>query len=235
MMRVPEMPEGAPIGVDELEALKALACASSDLRHEFTSAQALADRLASLTGTAENYSAGGAFLFHEEALDKAHGAGLRYEFEIGLAAWRWLSAYAVLGLSVLARVVRGEPPLAAVVVRELCEEPTLGTLHQVLTLPIDELLVARNDGTSRDLARENRDTLMQRLGLIREIVAERAEVPDDQVDGLRISVFEDEKIDPMYELLLEEMYSLAEQTPYEISWYFRQSLGRAQATDGLHA
>jgi hypothetical protein len=222
MMRVPEMPEGAPIGVEEVEALKALGCACGDLCHEFTSAHALTDRLASLIATAESYSAGAPFDFHERALSEAYGSGARYEFEIGMAAWRWVSAYTVLGLSILARVVRGEPPLDAVVVRDLCQEPTLGTLHEVLTLPVDELLVARHDDNSHNLARESRGHLLQRLAPIREIVARRAQVPVEQAGRLRISVYEDEKTDLLCEPLMEEMLSLAEQTPYEISWYFRQ-------------
>ncbi|MFE2182580.1 hypothetical protein [Streptomyces sp. NPDC059455] len=144
---------------------------------------------------------------------------------VGLLTWRYASAAAVLGTSVLDRVVGGRPALTAAVVTALCEEPTLGQLRDALSIPCTDLLIAR-EPAFRDRHDEERHELLRGVQGVTEFAAGLGDgVPEDAA-GLwagRLTEFDRLGTDPLYEGVLGRLLPFAEQFPNEISWYLKQS------------
>lgn len=223
-MQFPEFTALAPLSKLELEALRSLYVAGSELRHEYESALAVTGRLYRAGDIAETYTGGQAFTHHPEALLKlGHLAG-EYERGVGLLAWGYVSAATVLGTTLLDRLVRGHRPLTAADVTRLCEEPTLGQLRAALSIPLTDLFVAR-EPEARRRRDADRTQLLDRLG---GVFYNAARLDDDKepdevaVAACRLSEVSPPDMDPLYEGLLEPLFPYAEQFPFEISWYLRQ-------------
>ncbi|MFJ1847480.1 hypothetical protein [Streptomyces sp. NPDC088146] len=142
-MAFPRFDERGPLTAAELEALRSLNAAFLTARYEWQSASTLWDRLRSGGDVAELHEARTTFPFYGQAIQEiARGAAV-YERHVALIAWRYTAAAVVLGVTVLQRVAEAKPPLTAATVGELCQEPTLGRLHEALSVPVADLLPER--------------------------------------------------------------------------------------------
>ncbi|MCQ8836462.1 hypothetical protein [Streptomyces malaysiensis] len=224
-MNFPVFTEDAPLAALEIEALRALHVTLQDLRHEYNSALAVTHRSYRLEENAEVYTQGGALAHHPDALHELSRLADHYERGVGLLTWRHASAAAVLGTSILDRVVSGRPTFTAAAVTALCEEPTLGQLRDALSIPCTDLLVAR-EPAFRDRHEEERHLLLRAVEGIIECAAELGEgVPEDAAAlwAGRLTEFDRLGTDPLYEGVLGRLLPFAEQLPYEISWYLKQA------------
>ncbi|MFI6055448.1 hypothetical protein ACIBCO_35850 [Streptomyces violascens] len=225
-MEFPEFTDTAVLTVLEIEALRALHITLQDLRHEFASALALTQRSYRMEGNAELYTQGQALTFHPEALHQAGRLADRYERGVGLLAWRYASAAAVLGTAVLDRVVHDRPAPTAAQVTALCEEPSLGELRE--SLAVTGLLVTR-EPSYREWHDEERNRLLAGVeGTIENATELGDGVPTDtkSVAGGRLTDFDREGADPLYEGILDRLLRYAGQLPMEISWFLNQSAHR---------
>ncbi|MEU1628258.1 hypothetical protein ABZ746_23595 [Streptomyces sp. NPDC020096] len=224
-MDFPVFTEAVPLTALEIEALRALHVTLQDLRHEYESALALTHRCYRLEENAEVYTHGRVLTHHPDALHQLGRLADRYERGVGLLAWRYASAAAVLGTGILDRVVGGRPALTAAAVTALCEEPTLGQLREALSIPCSDLLVAR-EPAFRDRHEEDRHEM---LGAVEGVIVCAAELGDgvpQDASALwsgRLTDFDRLGTDPLYEGVLGQLLRYAEQFPNEISWYLKQS------------
>ncbi|WP_055534324.1 hypothetical protein [Streptomyces graminilatus] len=224
-MEFPEFTDAASLTTLEIEALRALQVTLQDLRNEYESALAVTSRSYRLKGNAEVYTQGRALTHHPDALFRLSRLADRYERGVGLLVWHYASAAAVLGTSILDRVVGGRPKLTAAGVTALCEEPSLGQLRDALSIPCTDLLIAR-ESWFREQRDEDRQGLLRAVEGIVECAAEIGEgVPSDTAAlwAGRLTEFDRVGTDPLYEGVLERLLGFAEQFPSEISWYLKQS------------
>ncbi|MFF5408546.1 hypothetical protein ACFY8K_37585 [Streptomyces misionensis] len=226
-MRLPEFTASAPLTTVEMGAIRSLHHACNLLRAEWQTASTLVDRLTALQDTVEQFDQGAPpFQHHHDALDAARHDAYMYERELGLSAWRYVSAHAVLGITLLDRLVAGRPALTAAAVDELCEEPTLGQLREALLIPAGRLLVTRPEET-RHRADEDRQQLLRALdsicGSIRQL-KENKPMSDQEAAACLLSENSPLGMDPMYDVILDPLFDLAEQTPFEISWFLKHDV-----------
>lgn len=224
-MDFPVFTDAAPLTALEVEALRSLHVTLQDLRHEYESALALTHRSYRLEENAAVYTQGRALTHHPDALHRLGRLADRYERGVGLLSWRYASAAAVLGISILDRVVGGRPALTAAAVTELCEEPALGQLRDALSIPCSDLLIAR-ESAFRDRHEEDRRELLRAVEGVIEYAAELGDgVPTDAAAlwAGRLTDFDRLGTDPLYEGVLGRLLPFADQFPNEISWYLRQS------------
>ncbi|TVL87523.1 hypothetical protein CD790_33115 [Streptomyces sp. SAJ15] len=132
---------------------------------------------------------------------------------------------AVLGTSILDRVVGGRPALSAAAVTALCEEPTLGQLRDALSIPCADLLIAC-EPELRDRHEEERLELLRAVEGVIECAAELGDDVPTEAAALwagRLTDFDRPRTDPLYEGTLQRLLRYADQLPNEISWYLKQS------------
>ncbi|MEV0117652.1 hypothetical protein AB0H77_31165 [Streptomyces sp. NPDC050844] len=221
----PTFTEVAPLTAYEVEALRSLFVTVHDLRHEYESATAVASRMYRMSDNAEIYTQGRSMTHHPEALFQISGHASRFEISVGQVAWRYASASAVLGTTLLDRLVNDRPALTAAVVAALCDEPTLGDLHRALSTPTASLLIARDPDMQR-WHDKDRSELLTRFESVFYNAARMdggPPVDDATVAAGRLSEFERSDHDPLFEGLLEPLIRYSEQFPNEISWYLKQS------------
>ncbi|MET8624732.1 hypothetical protein ABZW30_13400 [Kitasatospora sp. NPDC004669] len=207
----------------EVEALAALSEAVGDLTHEWHSALAVERRARSMGDAAERRLDGAPFGFHTEALSGLYHHAFRYGREIETLLWRYASASAALGITVLDRVVTGKPPLDEESIDRLCEEPTLAELESLLRIPVDRLLGAREAGV-RAREEERRRRLLDGVEAAYEILTD--DMVEDRLDrptaaAAQLSVAAIEGCDAPWVALLDGVLTVAGQAPYEIAFATR--------------
>ncbi|MCX4681879.1 hypothetical protein OG413_42515 [Streptomyces sp. NBC_01433] len=209
-----------------MQALRSLYHACNAGQAAWRSALALVDGLSTQMETVEEYDRGRRFQHHVEAVNAARSGAYRYERELGLTAWRYASAHAVLGITVFDRLVTGTPALTASKVDELCEEPTLEQLRRALSIPVERLLSARKDPSHRKRTDEERQALITMLDCahrdIRVVDAARP-MTEREAWSCRLTDHSPLGTDPMYEGILEPLFNICEETPLEIDWRLRNA------------
>ncbi|WP_405824342.1 hypothetical protein OG705_29495 [Streptomyces sp. NBC_00838] len=226
-MRFPQFDERGPLAAHELEALRSLNAAFLTARYEWQTACTMWDRLYNAGDSAELRRAPMTFSFYEEAVGQlASGVGA-YERRAALVAWRYTAAALVLGVAVLRRVAETEAPLTVTGVEELCQEPTLGQLHEALSVPVADLvperLHAAGPGEREDTARrwaKVRDDVDGVMDLVLEWAADEDEAhprTKDEAATCLLSQHCPPQSDPTYDGVLEPLFRLAEEAPYFIS------------------
>lgn len=224
-MRFPQFDERCPLTTAELEALRSLNAASVTARYEWQSACTLWDRLQSAGDVAELYEAHTMFPFNREALGEVTTGVTAYERHVALIAWRYTAAAVVLGVTVLQRVAEAKPPLMAATVRELCQEPTLGRLHEALSVPVADLVPERENGLADERTRtaqrwtQLRDRVDSTMDLVLEITAEQGKAHPrikNEAAGCLLTEHCPSYTDPVYEGVLEPLFPLAEEVPFGI-------------------
>lgn len=221
-MRFPQLTELASLTTLEAEALRSLHHACNYLKYEWQTALALVDRLGAQRDAIEDYAAHLPFTHHYEATRETGAASYEYERSLGNASWRYASAYAVLGIAVFDRLVQGRPPLTAVTVQGLFEEPTLAQLRDALLIPPSQLLVARDDILILEMMEERQQQLLSRLDSAFYNVMhldEQVPMDEEKAGACKLTVVGPRDMDPLYDDLLDPMFALAEQTPFEISQF----------------
>ncbi|MCZ4119714.1 hypothetical protein [Streptomyces sp. H39-S7] len=133
----------------EAEGLRSLHNACADVDEARGQALSTALHLSDSSDAIEEYVDSTGFLHHPRALSELGDATLEYERQVEAIGWRYSSAYAVLGITVLDRLVREQPPLGEDAVHLLCQEPTVGRLRAILSIPSSRL-VAPSDGETED-------------------------------------------------------------------------------------
>ncbi|MFF1733747.1 helix-turn-helix domain-containing protein [Streptomyces sp. NPDC058247] len=241
--RVPQQTGGGPVGFPtftdalaehEAEALRTLYVTCQGLQHEYESALAVSGRASRVQDTVDVYGRGQALPHHSDALNEMHRLAERYERGLGLLAWRYASAAAVLGVRILERVAQGRPALSASEVAALCEEPTLNELRQALSLPGAALLPAR-DAAYQEWHDRSREELLQSvaatIGYATEIGPGVPTEPDEAAAG-RLTDYEGSRHhgqvrgrpddrpghQPLYEGVLERLLARTALYPDEIDW-----------------
>ncbi|MYS23571.1 hypothetical protein GA0115240_15419 [Streptomyces sp. DvalAA-14] len=225
-MRFAQFDERGPLTTTELGAMRSLNSAFLTARYELQSASALWDRLTGGSDLADVHEASTTFPFYGQAVQEiAHGA-TAYERHVALVAWRYAAAAVVLGVTVQQRVAEAKPPLTAAAVEELCQEPTLGRLHQALSVPVADLLPERehDPGDERTRAAQRwtqvRDGVDDAIDLVLEIAADvDAPFPRTKEEAGDCLMTEHcpPYTDPVYEHVLEPLFHLAEEVPFDIS------------------
>lgn len=225
-MRFPRFEERGALTVIELEALRSLNAAFLTARYEWQSACTLWDRLQSSGDVAELHEAQTTFPFYGQAVQEIASGATAYERHVALTAWRYTAAAVVLGVAVLQRVAEAKPPLSATTVGELCQEPTLGRLHEALSVPVADLLPEREhsipnerEDTARRWARV-RDGVDGAIELVLENAADEEAVrprTKDEAAGCLLTEHCPPHTDPVYQGVLEPLFRLAEEVPFGIS------------------
>ncbi|MDX2565330.1 hypothetical protein PV371_37835 [Streptomyces sp. TX20-6-3] len=227
-MRFPRFDERGTLTTHELEALRSLNAAFLTARYEWQTACTMWDRLRNAGDSAELRTAPTSFTFYEDAVDQLATGVASYERRAALTAWRYTAAALVLGVAVLQRVVEAKPPLTAKVVEELCQEPTLGQLHEALSVPVADLVPERPHhavipGEHKDTARrwtKARDGVDGAMDLVLELAAdEDAAHPrtKDEATGCLLTEHFPPHSDAPYNGILEPLFRLAEEVPFDIS------------------
>ncbi|MFB7919185.1 hypothetical protein [Streptomyces sp. NPDC056061] len=231
-MRFARFEESGPLTTIEVGALRSLNAAVLTARYELQSASAVWDRLQSGGDVADMHEAKTTFPFYGEAVQEIARGAAAYERHVALTAWRYTAAAVVLGVTVLHRVAEAKPPLSAATVEELCQEPTLGRLHEALSVPVAELLPEREhsllnerEDTARRWARV-RDGVDNAIELVVEIAAdEEAAHPrtKDDAAGYLLTEHCPPHTDPVYHGVLEPLFELAEEVPFDIARIIKSS------------
>ncbi|MGW7200723.1 hypothetical protein [Streptomyces chryseus] len=109
---------------------------------------------------------------------------------------------------------------------QLCQEPTLGRLHEALSVPVADLLPEREHGlpseredTAQRWARV-RDNVDAAVEAVVEIaVDEEAAHPrtKDEAFGCLLTEHCPPRTDPVYQGVLEPLFKLAEEVPFDIT------------------
>ncbi|MFJ9008886.1 hypothetical protein [Streptomyces canus] len=217
-----------PVTAHEWRTLRSLNQAYVDLRHEWEAACVHADGLMVKLEVTEGYAdPDRRYRHHLAALHELHRPADAYERQASALAWRYASAAVVLGMAVMDRLIRHQPPLTPELVDEMAtHEPALGTLKDACDAPYERMIAARADdhyGTEAK-AREN---LLGLLGAA-EYNLEHTDIGGRrlnpaEIDACRLSVVSPADQDPFWDNLLEPMLSLAESVPYAIArWLDRQ-------------
>ncbi|MGW5070668.1 hypothetical protein ACWEQJ_32090 [Streptomyces cyaneofuscatus] len=225
-MSFPRFGERGPLSTIEVEALRSLNAAVLTARFEWQSAGALWDRLQGGNEVAELHEENTTFTFLTQAIQEIASGATVFERHTALTAWRYAAAAVVLGVTVLQRVVDAKPPLSPTAVGELCQEPTLGQLHQALSVPVADLLPQRDlnvpndrESTARQWA-QLRDDVDYAIDLVVEIAADEEEAhPRTKAEaaGCLLTEHSPPHHDPVYHGILEPLLRLAEQIPFDIN------------------
>ncbi|MEC4020457.1 hypothetical protein [Streptomyces sp. H27-D2] len=225
-MRFPRFDERGSLTTIELEALRSLNAAFLTARYEWQSAGTLWDRLQSTGDVAELHEAQTTFPFYSQAVQEIASGATAYERHAALTAWRYTAAAVVLGVTVLQRVAEAKPPLTATTVGELCQEPTLGRLHEALSVPVADLLPERDhslpnerEDTARRWARV-RDGVDGAIEVVVEIAADEEEAhprTKEEAAGCLLTQHCPPHTDPVYQGILEPLFRLAEEVPFDIT------------------
>ncbi|MEU6445018.1 hypothetical protein [Streptomyces sp. NPDC047046] len=226
-MRIPPFDNRGTLTTIELEALRSLHGAFMTARYEWHAAVALWDRLNAARDLADLPSAQRPpFGYYGEAVHEIASGASDYERHTALIAWRYAASAAVLGITMLERVAHAKPPLTASVVQELCQEPTLGRLRQALSVPAADFLPAHElrFGDDREEMAQRwtqlRDGVETAIEIVVEIAAEGgAAQPRTREEGAGCLMTEHSPswTDPVYLGILEPLFTVAEEVPYEIS------------------
>ncbi|MFC9431920.1 hypothetical protein [Streptomyces sp. NPDC056987] len=229
-MLFPDLANLPDLTAHEAGALRSLHVAQTELQHSYESALAASGRAQRTHEIAEIHTEGQPFTHHPEALLSLGHFAAAYEREVGMLAWRYVGAAIVLGVTVLDRLVRCRPPLTEAAVTRLCDEPTLGELRAALSIRHTRLFLARPH-KERQEAEDRRQMAMRSMeGIFFNVAAvlERSE-NDSGIEAARLAEVNPPNMDPFYENILEYLFALAEQLPYEISWYLKQPGARTPA------
>ncbi|MFF8618265.1 hypothetical protein [Streptomyces sp. NPDC015350] len=225
-MRFPRFDERGPVVKHEFEALRSLNAAFLAARYEWQTACTLWDRLQSGDAVAELHEAHTTFPFYGQAVQEIARGAAAYERHVALIAWRYTAAAVVLGVTVLQRVAEAKPPLTARTVEMLCQEPTLGRLHEALSVPVADLLPEREHALADERTRtaqqwtQARDSVDDAIEHVLEIAADQdAAHPrtKDEAAGCLLTEHCPPHTDPAYQEALEPLLRLAEQIPFDIS------------------
>ncbi|MCX5207552.1 hypothetical protein OG897_39880 [Streptomyces sp. NBC_00237] len=225
-MRFPRFDEQGPLTTTELEALRSLNAAFLTARYEWQSAVALWDRLQSHGAVAEQHETPTTFPFHGQALQEIANGATAYERHAALTAWRYTAAALVLGVAVLQRVAEAKQPLSTTTVEELCQEPTLGRLHEALSVPVADLLPERQLGIPNDRertaqrwakVRDGVDDAIERVVEIAEDEEEADPRTKDEAAGCLLTQHCPPHTDPVYQGVLEPLFRLAEEVSFDIN------------------
>ncbi|WP_331719959.1 hypothetical protein [Streptomyces sp. NBC_00147] len=231
-MRFPQFDKRDTLTTTEVEALRSLNAAFLTARYEWQTACTMWDRLRNAADVAGHHETP-AFPFFEEAVDEIARGVSAYERRVALTAWRYAAAALVLGVTVLQRVAEAKPPLTATEVDELCQEPTLGRLHEALSVPVADLVPERahhsgipndREDTGRRWAKM-RDGVADAMDLVLELAAdEDAAHPrtKDEAAGCLLTQHCPPHTDPVYEGVLEPLFRLAEEVPFDITRVIKQ-------------
>ncbi|MFJ2191613.1 hypothetical protein ACIOJE_27390 [Kitasatospora sp. NPDC087861] len=207
----------------ELEALATINEAVGDLAHEWHSAIAVERRARSLGDSAERRLDGASFNSHAQALSGLYHHAFVYGRGVEALLWRYASAGAALGITMLDRVATGKPPLDQESLKRLCEEPTLAELEALLRVPVDQLLGAR-DADALARANERRQRLLDGVEVAYGILTD--DMIEERLDrstaaGSQLSVAAIEGCDAPWIALLDGVLAMATQMPYEIAFATR--------------
>lgn len=231
-MRFPRFDERGTLATYELDALRSLNAAFVTARYELQSASALWDRLQSAGDVADMHEADTTFPFYGQAVQEIASGADAYERHVALTAWRYTAAAVALGVTVLQRIAEARPPLTAMTVKELCQEPTLGRLHAALSMPVADLLPEREhsllnerEETAQRWARV-RDGVDDAIELVLEIASDEETAhprTKSEAAGCLLTEHCPPHTDPVYEGVLEPLFRLAEEVPFGISRIIRSS------------
>ncbi|MFH8383512.1 hypothetical protein ACH4E7_21615 [Kitasatospora sp. NPDC018058] len=186
------------------------------LVHELASAEATGERLITTTDAAERRldATGGGLPLHFEVLSEATAEAFTFTSRLARMLWQQAAAYAVVGMTVLDRVVAGQPPLSLAELKPLFTEPTLGGLIDLLQVDVEQRYAARN-ATVRALNQEEHTQLVRGLTSVRAGAGSRGVAPDRAL-GVPLSDLDDDKHDPPWSDILKPIVRFAHQLPYEI-------------------
>lgn len=173
---------------------------------------------------------------YEEAVHEITSGASDYERHTALTAWRYAASTAVLGITVLERVAKAEPPLTASAVKELCQEPALGRLREALSVPAAGVLPARERSfldERDDMAKrwaELRDGVDTAIEIVLEIVEDKRAAyfkTKEEAAGCLMTEHSPPDTDPVYMGVLEPLLVVAEEVPYGISRVIKAADGPA--------
>ncbi|WP_123970117.1 hypothetical protein [Streptomyces sp. TLI_185] len=197
-----------PVTAHEWRTLRSLNQTYVDLRHEWEAACVHADGLMVKLEVTEGYAdPDRRYRHHLAALHELYRPADAYERQASALAWRYASAAAVLGMAVMDRLIRDQPPLATDLVDEVAtHEPTLGTLKDACDAPYERMIAARADdhyGTEAK-AREN---LLGLLGAA-EYNLEHTDIGGRrlnpaEIDACQLGVISPADQDPFWDNLLK--------------------------------
>ncbi|NEB77390.1 hypothetical protein G3I40_19525 [Streptomyces sp. SID14478] len=227
-MRFPLFDERGPLAAHEFEALRSLNAAFLAARDEWQTACTMGDRLYRGSEAADLRTAPTAFSFYEEAIGQIADGVTAYQRRAALVAWRYTAAALVLGVAVLRRVGEAKPALTVTGVEELCQEPTLGQLKEALTIPGAGLTPERPPQAALPGEREDparrwamvRDGVDGVMDLVLALAAEEeAAHPRTKEEAATCLLTQHcpPHAAPTYNGVLEPLFRLAEEVPYDIS------------------
>ncbi|MCC2274906.1 hypothetical protein LKL35_05575 [Streptomyces sp. ET3-23] len=220
--RFPMVMKLGSVSTEEWQALRSLNRAYVDLSQEWESARAVAGGLMAKVELTEDYTQQGPYRHHLWAVNEACSKAIAYEEQIGVIAWRYASAAAVLGMTVLDRLMCGWPPLSPESVEQLAgEEPTLGRLREICSAPYDRLIATLEDDGAAAAA--DREALLGGLDAAYYNVThgdpdiDGRRLVEAEADTCQLSTASLEGSDPLWEGLLSPVLNLAESLPYKIA------------------
>ncbi|MFJ9447415.1 hypothetical protein ACIRRH_37075 [Kitasatospora sp. NPDC101235] len=205
------------LGSAEYQVIAAFEDTVGSLVHELASAEAAGERLTTTTDAAERRldASDGALPLHFEVLSEVTAEAFAFTSRLARLLWQQAAAYAVVGMTVLDRVVAGQAPLSLAELKPLFTEPALGDLIDLLQADAEQRYAARND-TVRELNREEHAQLVRSLDRVRAGAGRRGLDPDRAL-GVPLTDLDDDMHDPPWEDILKPIVRLAQQLPYEIS------------------
>lgn len=208
----------SPLSETEAEALRSLHNACTHLERERGSALSHALHLRESSAIVEDYVSGMGFQHHPRALKELGEAALEYERQVEALIWRYASAYAVLSITLLDRLVSKQPPLDADTAHELCQEPTLGRLCATLSIPSSRL-IEPSDGEQQDDVPIGSHALAA-VEEVRTQILRSGEKPMDEqaLDASRLSAVRPADVTP-FGLSLSFTLSVATTASWEIYHY----------------
>ncbi|MFI9103358.1 hypothetical protein ACIGXA_22830 [Streptomyces fildesensis] len=214
-------PELAPLSETEAEALRSLHNACVHLDRERGEALSHALHLRESAAIVGDYLSGTAFPQHPRALKELSEVALAYERQAEAIVWRYASAYAVLAITVLDRLVSERPPLDADAVEELCQEPTIGRLRAALSIPSSRL-IAPSDGEQQDEVPIGSHALTAVEEVRAEVLHSGEKAMDEQaVDASRLSAVRPVHVTPLG-LSLSFTLPVATTASWEIYKYLKR-------------
>ncbi|MFJ2582779.1 hypothetical protein [Kitasatospora aureofaciens] len=208
----------------EYDALGSLHFAVNDLRHEWVASCAVLERMIALTDHADHTDGNSRFSHRSEALSQVARAASQYSRAVEMTMWPCVSAYTVLGITLLDRVVSGRAPLTSSTVRSLSAEPTLAELQSALSIPVASLRRARSAEAQASERQEQKELLSTVEGVYLSLADPARDKPLDgeQAAACRLTEADDPGINPLWDNLMEPLTFLAEQNTLEIGFYLAQ-------------
>ncbi|MEU1276697.1 hypothetical protein [Streptomyces sp. NPDC005799] len=207
----------------EWETLVPLHAVCMGLWQEWESATVQTDHALTRREIAAAYTRNTRLSHHQQSFDEVYGAALAYGWQIGEITWRYASATAVLGVSVLERLVSGRPPLNDAHVQQLAtREPSITQLLYAFSIPANRLFTARGK-LHIEHAEESRQELRQRLEaasdlLTCEYISSKSPVKTPIADRQLTSLSKPGE-SPYWLDFLEPMLNFSELLPHEIAHY----------------